>query len=193
MAYATTSDLKSYLGITSSGDDGLLGDCLERAQALIEAATNRMFEADEDSTRSFDAVADVVGAVLYLDEDLAAITSITNGDTAATVVTGAEYVPEPRNQTPYYAVRLLNSAGLSWDYVDDPENAITISGKWAYSLSAPADIVQATIRLAAFLYRQKESNADVDRALQLPDGSLVLPSGLPRDVMAIIARYRKVK
>jgi hypothetical protein len=193
MAYATVSDLKSYLGITSSGDDGLLSDCLERAQTLIETATNRLFEAAEDTERYFDAVADVVGAVLYLDEDLAAIASITNGDSAATVITSAEYVPEPRNQTPYYAIRLMNSAGLSWDYVDDPENAITVNGKWAYSESAPADIVQATVRLAAFLYRQKESNADVDRTVQLPDGSMVLPSGLPRDVLAIISRYRKVK
>ena len=100
---------------------------------------------------------------------------------------------EPRNETPYYAIRLLDSTSLDWEYNTDPENPITVNGKWAYSEAAPADIVQATVRLAAFLYRQKESNVDVDRVMQLPEGSMVLPSGLPRDVTSIIRRYKKVR
>ncbi len=191
MGYATLSEIKDYLGISSSADDGLLGDMLERAQGIIEAATGRVFEAASNTTRSFDALADVVGGVLYLDEDLAAVTTITNGDEGATTISSNQYVTEPRNQTPYYAIRLLDSSNLSWQFTDDPEDAISISGKWAYSESAPADIVQATLRLAAFLYRQKESNADVDRTMQLADGSIVLPSGLPRDVLAIIYRYKR--
>jgi hypothetical protein len=193
MAYASSSDLKTYLDITSSGDDTLIADVLTRAQALIEAATNRVFEAAANSSRLFDAVTDVEGAVLYLDEDLASINSITNGDSGATAITSGQYVSEPRNETPYYAIRLLDSTSLDWEYNADPENAITVNGKWAYSESAPADIVQATVRLAAFLYRQKESNVDVDRVMQLPDGSMVLPSGLPRDVTSIIKKYRKVR
>ena len=193
MAYAVLSDLKDYLGISSSGDDTLLGEMLTRAQAIIEASTNRIFEAASNSERRFDALADVEGEVLYLDEDLAAVNSITNGDVAATGGTSDKYVTEPRNEPPFYAIRLLDSANLAWEYDQDPENAITINGKWAYSESAPADIEQATIRLAAFLYRQKESNTDVDRTMQLADGSVVLPSGLPRDVLAIIRRYKKVR
>lgn len=193
MAYASSSDLKTYLNITSSGDDVLLADVLTRAQALIEAATNRVFEAAANSNRLFDAVADVEGAVLYLDADLASINSITNGDSGATAISSGQYVSEPRNEAPYFAIRLLDSASLAWEYSTDPENAITVNGKWAYSESAPTDIVQATVRLAAFLYRQKESNADVDRVMHLPDGSMLLPSGLPRGVTSIIRRYRKVK
>lgn len=191
MAYATLTELKQYLGISASGDDGLLGDMLTRAQAIIEAGTGRVFEAAADTTRYFDPLINVDNSALYLDEDLAAISAITNGDAAQTTITSSQYVTEPRNQTPYYAVRLLDSANLSWEYSEDPQNAISISGKWAYSETAPADIVQATVRLAAFLYRQKESNADVDRTMQLPDGSMVLPSSLPRDVLAIIYRYKR--
>lgn len=191
MAYASLSEIKEYLGISASSDDSLLTDMLTRAQAIIEAGTGRLFEASSHTQRFFDALADVEGLTLFLDHDLAALNTITNGDAGATTITSAQYVTEPRNETPFYAIRLLESAGVSWAYAADPENAITISGKWAYAESAPADIVQATIRLAAFLYRQKESNADVDRPLQLADGSVVLPSGLPRDVLAIIRRYRR--
>ena len=191
MSYASLTELKTYLGISSSGDDTLLTDILTRSQAIIEAGTGRLFEAASNTDRFFDAVADVEGVMLFLDHDLAAVNTITNGDVGATTISNGQYVTEPRNDAPFYAIRLLDSADVSWEYDADPENAITISGKWAYSESAPADIVQSTIRLAAFLYRQKESNADVDRPLQLADGSVVLPSGLPRDVLAIIRRYRR--
>lgn len=192
MAYATAAQLKTYLGITSSGDDSLLSDLIDRAQAIIEQYTRRTFEAAADSTRYFDAAEDVDGATLLLDEDLCAITSIINGDGVA--VASGEYVTEPRNETPYYAIRLLSSSNKAWEYTDDgdPENAISITGRWAYSTTPPNDIVHATIRLAAFLYRQKESNADIDRPITTADGGMILPSAIPADVRALLDRYRKL-
>jgi len=51
--------------------------------------------------------------------------------------------------------------------------------------------VQATTRLAAFLYRQKDSNADLDRPLLTGDGVTIMPSSLPHDVRQILDPYRK--
>ena len=53
MAYITTAQLKSYMGITASTDDALLALCIDRAQSTIESYTNRKFEATADTTRKF--------------------------------------------------------------------------------------------------------------------------------------------
>lgn len=189
MAYATTADVKAYLNIGTTTDDALLAALIARAQALVDGFCERTFEASADTTRSFDAVADVDGRRLYLDADLCSIHSVTNGD--GTTVASTHYVTEPRNATPYYAITLKGSSGVAWTYDDDPENAIAVSGKWAYSSTPPADISQATVRLTAWLYRQRDNSADIDRALIAGDVT-ILPLRLPQDVQAMLARYKRL-
>jgi hypothetical protein len=190
MAYATLAQVKQYLSIATATttDDDLLTALISRAQTLIETATGRVFECSANSTRYFDAVRDVEDGVLYLDKDLCSINTVTNGDAVA--VASNERVTEPRNDTPYHAIRLLPSAGKSWTYTTDPQNAISISGKWAYSISPPSDIMHATIRLTAWLYRQKDTGMDGDRVLSA-DGVLVMPANTPNDVMSICKQYQR--
>lgn len=190
MAYCSVANLKEYLGITTSTDDGLLTDLIASADRIIDTDTGRTFEAIEDSTHYFDAYADVEGDTLYLDTDLCEITSITNGD--GTSISVSHYVTEPRNRTPYFAIKLKASSSKQWVAASngDRENAITVVGKWAYSASAPDDIVQASKRLAAYLYRQKDNANDLDRAI-VAGNSTVLPSSLPSDLKQILRAYRK--
>ena len=192
MAYASLADLKLYRGIATAqtSDDAIMTVCLTRAQAAIDQYTDRTFEASATSTRYFDAVRDVSpdGRTLYLDSDLCSITTITNGSGNAATL----YVPEPRNVTPYYAIRLKATAGEQWTWEDEPEDAISVRGKWAYSVSAPADIVQATIRLAAYMYAQKDSS--VFDVTAYPDaGVMTVPQGIPRDVREILDRRAKIR
>lgn len=194
MAYLSTATLKTYLGISSTADDVLLASCISRAQAMIDRHCDRRFEAAADTTRKFTVGKDTAGDVLTFDDDLAQITSIvTNADGGAEAVTLAttDYVTLPRNDTPYYGVRILASSDEAWDYTDDPENGITVTGRWAWSVSAPDDIVQACLRLAAWLYRQKDNNADADRPLMTGDGVTIMPSRLPNDVVMILEPYRR--
>lgn len=190
MAYCTLSDLKTYIGVDVPDDDTILGQIIARAQKAIDTHCRRTFEASTDSTKYWDAVEDVDGKTLYIDDDLCAITTITNGD--GTVLAATDYVTEPRSSTPYYGIRLLASSGYTWTYDDDPENAITIAGKWAYSTTAPADIAHACIRLATWFYRQKDTTADAERPLLAGDGTIVMPSTVPNDVKALLAPYRKL-
>lgn len=194
MAYASVTQLKTLIDIDASetSDDALLGDLIDRAQAMIEAYTSRIFEATEDTTLTFDARLDVeedgAGRTLYLGySDLCQITSIENGDGSAVV----DYVALPNRATPYYAIKLKESAD-SWTYVSDPEDAISITGRWAYSVSPPADIVQACLRLAAWMYRQRDTGADADATSITAQGVVVQPSAMPRDVMQMLRPYRKV-
>ncbi|MCC6612507.1 MAG: phage head-tail connector protein [Anaerolineae bacterium] len=191
--YTTLEDLKTYLNITTDDDDDLLTDLIERATQIIDTATGRTFAADSDSTRKFDALRDVggEGRVLFLDEDLCQLTSVVNGDSAS--VSLASLVTEPRNRAPWYALRLKLNSDLAWTYGDDPHDAIQVTGRWAFSTTPPADIAHACIRLAASLYRQKDTQTEIgDLARATLDGVLLLPPRLPRDVMDLLAPYRRI-
>ena len=191
MAYTTVSALKTYLGVVGNTDDALLTALIARAQAIVDAYCGRTFEAAQDSTRKLDAKLSVSldKRTLYVERDLCAITSIANGDGVS--VGAAEYVTEPRWETPFYGVTLKRESDIRWTWDDTPEDAITVVGRWAYSATAPADIVQATERLAAYLYRQKDNMSDLDRAVAVSGNMTVLPQSLPRDVQLILQPYRR--
>ena len=187
--YCSASDVKAYLGIAEATDDTLITALVARAQAAIDRYCNRTFEASANTTRYFDAVGrHVDGPTLYLDRDLCAINTVTNGDGDALEAT--EYVTLPRSDTPFYGLRLKGSTGKAWTFAADWENAIAISGKWAYSAAAPGDIVQAATRLAAFYYRQKDAQLQDVTAIEA--GVVIQPVGIPADVQALLRPYRRV-
>ena len=190
MAYATTAQVKTYLDISGSGDDTLIGDLIDRAQQMIDNEfAGIVFEASTNTERTFDSSRDVEDGTLFLDYPLVSINSITNGDTD--VLTTSEYTTEPRNRAPYYAIKLLPSAGLYWQTnssTGDSEDAITISGKWAWSTSADSDIEHMCIRLASYLYRQRDNAVDLDRTV-IAGNATILPGQLPRDIIQMVKAH----
>ncbi len=191
MAYCGIDELKEYLGVTGATDDAMLLTLLAAAQRTIDSYCARTFEATADTVRTFDSQRDVDGYTLTVDSDLCTITSIVNGD--GTTISNSHYVTEPRNETPYYAIRLKASAGKVWTSTvsGDSENAITITGKWAYSTSAPSDIAHVCKRLAAYIYRQKDNAGDLDRAV-IAGNSTILPAQIPSDIRLMLAPYRRL-
>lgn len=196
MTYATATDVKAYLKITDADDDTLIGNLVTRAQKIIEVKTARVFEAS-DTTRYFDALLntelDRYGSrrdLVFYGHDLCSITTVVNGD--GTTITSSYYTTLPKNYTPYYGIRLLASSGYAWEYEDDPEDAIAITGKWAYSATAPADIVHATVRMAAYLYKQKDTQQVFEQVLTSPGGVLRMPSKLPSDVIEMLEPYMRL-
>lgn len=185
MAYTTTSEVKAYLGITPTGDDTLIGNLITRAAVIIDAYTGRTFEA-VTATKYF-TVDDTNGQELPLwGYDLLAVTTLTNGD--AVVIAGADYKLFPRNDNPKWLIRLDESKSWAWS---DGDSEISVAGTWGYSATAPADIVHACIRLTAFLYKQKDTSADIDRPMITGDGVTIMPSGLPSDVQKLLDRYKR--
>jgi len=191
MAYCGVDELKEYLGIESATDEPMLLTLLAAAQRTIDSYCARTFEATADTVRTFDSQRDVDGYTLTVDSDLCAITSIVNGD--GTTISNSHYVTEPRNETPYYAIRLKASAGNVWTSTvsGDSENAITVTGKWAYSKTAPSDIAHVCKRLAAYIYRQKDNAGDLDRAV-IAGNSTILPAQIPSDIRLMLAPYRRL-
>jgi hypothetical protein len=192
MAYATLAELRQYAGISGTDHDALLTSLIARAQAKIDEHCGFSFEASSDTARTFDAArypdGDTYGLALYFDTWCASITSIVNGD--GTTITSSYYVTQPRNSGPYYAIKLKDSSGYVWeaDSNDDTEDAITVTGRWAYTTTAPAQITHACLRLALWYYRQRDNSTDLDRPL-LAEGVTLLPSAIPGDVLEILDHY----
>lgn len=155
MAYCTNTEVKTYLGITAATDDTLLTSIIARVQDMVDRIAGMTFEASADSTHKFDALKNVSGAILTFDTPLCAITSVTNGDT--TTIASTKYVTNPRNVTPWTSIELLSSSGLFWTYNLDPQNAITIVGRWAYSTSAPATIHDLCLIASCATYRLRDN------------------------------------
>lgn len=187
MAYATIAQWKEFADISSAAADALLTRLLAAAQVMLDNEIGETFEAAANASRYFDAVADVEGRMLWLDRVCVSINSVTNGD--GETVSADDYVTEPRNDGPFHAITLKAGTGTSWTYSSSPENAITVSAKWAWTATAPADIVQATIRLADYLL--EIGDAPVFDVTSIPEGGQMrVPKGTPSDVFAVIRYWR---
>jgi uncharacterized phiE125 gp8 family phage protein len=186
VAYAEIHEVKHYLGIgDEDSDDALLGDIITRAQKIIERYTGRVFEA-VTATKYF-STDSIEGRYLYLwGYDLLTVTTLTNGD--GTTIAAANYRLEPRNEIPKWQIRL--DEDTDWE-MDDSDSEVSIAGTWGYTTTVPHDIKHACIRLVAFLYRQKDTNADIDRPLVTGDGVTIMPGNLPADVKSLLDSYRR--
>ena len=194
MAYATAADLRAWLKISSTADDTQLGNAVTRAQQYIETQTGRVFEAAADTPRKFTPLHVSQGGnlldpdTLQFDQDLAVLTSITNGDGAAILTTDVMLLPA--NRKPAYAVRIISGTSV-WKYDPIPWNAVSIVGRWAYSTTPPADIVEATLELAGHLYRNRDQSSYSNAAVMSADGVPIMPPGMPSIVNRCIKQYRR--
>lgn len=188
--YITLAELKRYVEIPTSNtiDDDLLAMAITNASDIIDNETHRTFAAPTDSTRGLDALNDVEGRRLWLGGDLAQLTSVTNGN--GTVVPLSAIVTNPGIPgEPSFAITLKVSSGLSWVYDQDSEAAIAVTGRWAYSVLPPASIKQATQRLAAWLYRQRDNALDLDRTM-IVGNTVIAAAAIPADVAVILRPYK---
>lgn len=197
MAYVEVAELKSYLGIQSNADDALLSDICEEAQAMVDNITNRTFEAHQDSTRHFNALdiryggrVDAFQNTLVLDYDLCQLTSVTNGNNQ--IIPTDALVLLPTNFVPSYAIKIKMNTSYVWTYVGTPDTAISVVGRWAYSVNCPTPIRAATRRLAGYMYRAKDNTNETDRSMISADGVALAAPQIPTDVMRTLEPYRRL-
>lgn len=190
MPYTTLPGLKSYLKITENTDDALLTDAIDDAQKYIEEQTNRVFEATT-LTRYYqrEDLSFENRQVLFIDDDLLTITTLTNGDDSATVIPITEYVLIPRNDgPPYNGVKLNINSSYIWEF--DTDQWASVLGTWGYSVLVPNDIRRATLRLAGFFYRQRDSQ--IFDTIAVPEaGVITIPAGMERTMTIIIEKYKR--
>lgn len=138
--YTTVDALRAnYLSATETTQDTLLLSLIRQAARDIDAAGSRSFYPRIE-TRYYDTP---TGASLRFDDDLLAVTAITNGDGVALAT--ADYKLYPLNEDAKHEVRLLPSSGEAWetDSSGNSEGAISVTGTWGYHVrysSAWADV-----------------------------------------------------
>jgi len=180
MAYTTLAALKSFGGFTEDDHDTLLEAMIGTAMDLIDNYTGRTFEIDDEADQVFSRIHGMEtnrfnGNTLYFYKELAdEASAITDSPTVS-------YLPE--NGPPYYGMYKTDGA---WAYP-----AVTVTGYWGYSKVAPPAIEQACLRLALWLYNQKEVTVG-NSAVITPEGQVLLPQGLPNDVMTMLGPYKRV-
>jgi hypothetical protein len=196
MSLITSSDFKRYAGITDTDTthDNLILELIGIAQTYVEQETGRLFEVTTDAvptTRYFTVTEDVVGLQLYLDQELVATSSVVAGtDTIAS----SNYILLPPNGPPYYAIKIKGISGLSWavaDSDDNYENAIQVSGYFAYSSDAPNDIKLVMYKLVNIMLKQRAGEGQ-GTTIVTPEGLVVSPAGMPAEVQGILARYKRM-
>ena len=180
MTYITLSGFKTYKDFDTDSEDGLLQDLIDSAYTIVNDYTGRVFDVSTVTGRTFSRYTNYpsrfANQTLYLDEDLVGeATYITDSPTVL-------YLPE--NDDPNYAIFLTEGA---WN-----STAVTVSGYWGYSKTAPTAIQQASLRLTQWLYDMRSTNRG-DAVIITPEGQVLLPQGLPQDVVTILAPYRKVR
>ena len=167
-------------------DDELLEDALEDGAAYIESWTGKIFETVAE-TRYY-RQASVNGLMLYLDQDLISVTTLLEGDTDQTSIPSTEYWLQPRNEgPPYRRIEIKADSEYSWNWATD--GWIEVTGSWGFCADAPNDIRRAALILAAYLYRQKDSQ--VWDVVAVPsEGTVTIPQGVPATVKRILAKYQ---
>ncbi len=187
--YCVLADLRDYLGFSGTlgqTQDGLLQNAINRAEGAIDAYTRRTFVGTAGTAYYSRYFQDRVrNHALYIDQDLFSLTALQNGD-GQTIPTGSVWL-EPRNVGPPYRIIRLKS---SYVWVWNTDSDITISGTWGYGTVAPQDIQQATVRLAAFFFRQKDVGPITDVAGFPEAGEVQIVSGIPNDVRYLLNPYR---
>lgn len=200
--YATLAQIKAAItdkstagvGFPTMGDDNLTQ--LENAAAKmidtwVSRSRLRTFVASADTTRAFHALGSVIGTTLYTSSDIAQTpTTVTHNNGATTVVVTTNYMllsdHEP-NAAPYSKLQLID--GTSWAYTTNPVNAISITGRFAYSITPPDNIIRACIGLVVSMWRQRHTTANVSAATVSMDGTIVFPDGLPKSVVDLLEPY----
>ena len=191
--YATTAQLKAYLGITDSNADTQLGDALETASRGIDHYCSRKFDADTNATarvfRPDTLVATKVDDFYTTTGLVVAVDSAGNGSYSTTWTLNTDFILEPSNGVvdgetgwPYYRIAAVNGQRFLANQIP----SLQVTAKWGWT-AVPGPVKQGCIYLAEETYKLKGSPFGVASFDQF--GPIRVRDN-PK-VMAMLAPYRK--
>lgn len=193
--YAARADVFAYgeFSATEQADvtiQGRIDDLIAQVSLRFDRLAKRAIVASGDSTRYFDLREWQEGRLLYLDDFLVAVTSITNGD-GATIVSD-KYTLLPLNSERKTGIRLKADSGISWVYSEDVP--IAIVGEWAFypSGSVPEDIKLACVKAVWSEYKMRDIAVDSDEPIVTQHGAVIMPNRWSKDVWNILQSVMKV-
>jgi len=170
--YTSRESVKRAAGINGSAKDSIIDGHIEAASRTIdrELGLREGCFIPETKTRYFswpqdpDVSLENRKAILYLDEGLISVSSITSENGDVTLVSG-DYLLEPVNEgPPYQRIEIDKSAvttTAAFAAGDTTQRAIAVTGSWGY---------KATTKAAGAL---AEADDGTETALDVTDASLI--------------------
>ncbi len=189
--YITLAEFKSYAKIVSVDgiDDAVISALISGASLYIDKFTGRRFSSNTE-THLFDVPTGRDRNILFLDDDLLSITTLTNGD--STVITSGYYNLLPLNKSPKYAIRLKDSSSYAWEPTSsgDYVGAISVAGAWGYAATAPADIKTACYEISMAAYKRRSTiGSNQAPSVMTPAGLIIQPEDVSKQVVQILRGY----
>jgi hypothetical protein len=198
--YCALSELKTYMGLTGSGQDDNLENAIEGASRQIDSVTGRRFYQDGTvTTRYFTPdnsfylfvpdISTTTGLVVKLDDN-------DDGTHETTLTINTDFIVEPvnagQNQVqyqPFTKVRILDTRS-SERFDASIVNNVKIEAKWGFS-SVPDAIKQATFLQATRLFKRKDTPFTTYGGQST--GNIDLQFNFDDDAMELIKGYKKNK
>ena len=191
MAYATLSELKTFVAVPDTGDDTTLQWALDASEEQVNAYTGRRFSPDgaavvryyaavNNTTVHVDPVATTTDLAVAVDRD-------GDGTFEETFVLETDYRLSPFNATatgrPWTTLEAITG-----NYFPQGERRVRVTARWGYS-AVPASVKQATLIQASRLWKRKDSPYGIAGSPELGN-ELRLLSTLDPDVQALLRPYR---
>jgi len=186
MSYYTTVDAaRAYGDFMDNEEDALLSALVLAASRIIDQITRRTFAVADETVRIYRSSNryddPFYGPQLMLDEDLAEDASLIQDPDDLTWSPAVFYRDE--NRPPYWGIILVEDV---WP------PTVEITGYWGYSRTPPTDIEYACLRLVKWLYDLRDTTQG-QIPIVTPEGRVLLPQGIPTDVLAILLPYVRLQ
>ena len=195
--YCALSEIKTYIGLTGSGQDSNLESAIESASREIDQYCDRIFYVTSSENRYYtptnffeveiDDVSSTTGLVVKLD-------TTDDGTHNKTLTLNTDYIVMPINRTnkvgqnqPITSLKILDSRSSERF---DPKiiNNVKVTGTFGFS-AVPDSIKQATFLQATRLFKRKDSPFSTYGNPQTGTGELF--NRFDPDALKLIRGYAK--
>lgn len=188
MAYPTVANYKTYGGIVGASEDAAILQILDGTIKTVEKYCNRTFVTNAVTRNISDRQPWVTlgRRMLSFFEDVASITSITNGD--GTLLTTADYDLIPISGPPYHQALLRSSSGIRWQVGSDGTR-IAVVANFANSATCPDDIFLVILELVDLSHAGR---ADGAGTTLLPRGGVIDKAQWSERILRVLDANRRL-
>ncbi len=199
--YISAADLKSYIGLTGSGQDTNISNAITAASRQIDRICNRRFWQDSSvQVKTFTPISNIFLEVPDISTTTGLIVKLDTTDDGSydkTLTINTDFIVMPTNpillgtgageHKPYTEIRILNTRS-SERFDPSIINNVQITAKYGFAI-VPEAIEQATRIQALRLFKRKDTPYNVFGNDET--GTIELFNKFDPDAMALLKDYRR--
>ena len=199
--YISAADLKSYIGLTGSGQDTNISNAITAASRQIDRICNRRFWQDSSvQVKTFTPVSNIILEVPDISTTTGLIVKLDTTDDGSydkTLTINTDFIVMPTNpillgtgsgeHKPFTEIRILNTRS-SERFDPSIINNVQITAKYGFAI-VPEAVEQATRIQALRLFKRKDTPYNVFGNDET--GTIELFNKFDPDAMALLKDYRR--